>query len=379
MKTEKYIYKTIIENKKKENIRLNIIKNYLIFYKDKKKYITKPDNDINKKIINKKYNIIKMNKCSKNIILSNNNLIKIENLKEIKVFNKINKDISNDLKNFFIDCIYSNLSINYIINNISSKNKIFIKIPKNIIIKKDIHIVNINNKKNTEYKQLYIIAEENSKIKIKNYYINNNDTSSNNININIYLKKNSTLSYKIINSNKKKTIHNNSVYSKQLENSILNITELSIKNDNIKSQKFFFLLGKNSQLKKKAAYILNTGMKCDIQCKINHYENESKSTTIVKTTNKNSNIIFKANIEVAKGIEKTQSHLKCNGLMLSKKGSIEFIPELSINNNNVICSHAATIGYIDKNVIKYMQSRGIKENDCINKLIKIFFNEILND
>lgn len=41
-----------------------------------------------------------MNKCSKNIILSNNNLIKIENLKEIKVFNKINKDISNDLKNF---------------------------------------------------------------------------------------------------------------------------------------------------------------------------------------------------------------------------------------------------------------------------------------
>lgn len=38
MKTEKYIYKTIIENKKKENIRLNIIKNYLIFYKDKKIY-----------------------------------------------------------------------------------------------------------------------------------------------------------------------------------------------------------------------------------------------------------------------------------------------------------------------------------------------------
>lgn len=361
--------------KKKDNIRFNIIKNYLIFNKEKKTH-KKTTIKNNKNIITRKNNIIKFNKNSQKIILLNKNIIKIENLNEIKIFKKINKEIFKDIKNFFIDCIYPNLNINYIKNNLSSKNKLFIKIPKNVNIKKAIHILDFSENKN---QQIYIIAEENSKTDIFNYNINNNKSLSHNININIFLKKNSILTYNIIYSNKKKTTHRNAIYTKQLEQSNLKLTEISIKKDEITSNNNFFLLGKHASLEKKGGYSLKNISKCSIICKINHYENESKSKTIIKTTNKNSELQFKGNIEVGMNVENVEANLKCNGIMLSKKGNIEFIPELSINNNNVICSHEATIGHIDKNIIKYMQSRGIKEKKCITELMKIFFYEISNN
>ncbi|HIH2762355.1 MAG TPA: SufD family Fe-S cluster assembly protein [Candidatus Azoamicus sp.] len=149
----------------------------------------------------------------------------------------MNKEIFKDIKKFFFDCIYPNLNINYIKNNLSSKNKLFIKIPKNVNIKKAIYILDFSENKN---QQIYIIAEENSKTDIFNYNINNNKSLSHNININIFLKKNSILTYNIIYSNKKKTTHRNAIYTKQLEQSNLKLTEISNKKDEITSNNNFF-------------------------------------------------------------------------------------------------------------------------------------------
>ncbi|HIH2763299.1 MAG TPA: SufD family Fe-S cluster assembly protein [Candidatus Azoamicus sp.] len=377
-KNIQFIHENIIKKIYKKNVRSNIIKNYLIFYVEKniqKKNITQ----IKTSSKNIKLKLTHLHKNSKKITLLNNNVIKIDNLNEIKIFTKINKELLTDIKNFFTDCMYPNLNLNYIANNLSMQNKIFIKIPKELIIEKPIHIINIHKKqKEKKTYKLYLILDENSKANILSYYVNKNKNMYTNINTNIYLKKNSFLNYKIINSNKKNITYNASMYTKQLKNSNLNLTEIYLENDNLNSQKNFFLIGKNSNLEKKAGYILDN-TQCSIICKINHYENESQSKTIIKTTNVNSEISFKGHIEVSTDVEKTQSNLTCKGIMLSKNGSIEFKPELAINNNNIVCSHAATVGYIDKNVIRYMQSRGLKEIDCINTLIKIFFHDILNN
>lgn len=373
-----YIYKYI---NKKLNIRSNLIKNFFIFNAEKKSDIKKP---IYNKIINKntkKYYHTRIPKNSKNITLLNNNIIKNTNLTEIKIFTKINREIINDLRNFFTDCIYSNLNINYVTNSFEKQNKIFIKIPQNTQIEESIQIININKKEiDKQNQKLYLILEENSTIDIINYNLNKSSNSSYNTNLNIFLKKNSKLNYKIIRSNKKHTLHNNSIYVKQLESSNLIFTELSTQKDNITSSKFFFLLGKKSQLKKNSGYMLNNKTTCDLLYKINHYENESKSKTILKTTTTdNAKINFKGHIEVGHNVENTQSKLQCNGILLSNNSSIQLKPELSINNNNIICSHAATVGHINENVIKYMQSRGLDKKKCIKMLIKIFFHEILNN
>ena len=45
-----------------------------------------------------------------------------------------------------------------------------------------------------------------------------------------------------------------------------------------------------------------------------------------------------------------------------------------INNNDVKCTHGASIGNINENVLNYLQSRGINNNDAIFILTNSFIN-----
>jgi Fe-S cluster assembly protein SufD len=49
-------------------------------------------------------------------------------------------------------------------------------------------------------------------------------------------------------------------------------------------------------------------------------------------------------------------------LLLSDKAKAEAVPDLEIKNNEVKCSHAATVGKIDEEQIFYLNSRGVSEN-----------------
>jgi len=50
---------------------------------------------------------------------------------------------------------------------------------------------------------------------------------------------------------------------------------------------------------------------------------------------------------------------------------------LEIKNNDVKCSHGATISQIDEDKLFYMMSRGIKEKEAKKIIIEGFFEPIL--
>ena len=49
---------------------------------------------------------------------------------------------------------------------------------------------------------------------------------------------------------------------------------------------------------------------------------------------------------------------------------------MEILEDDVKCKHGASFGEIDKNIIFYMQSRGIKREDAIMMLVYAFIEEI---
>ena len=64
-------------------------------------------------------------------------------------------------------------------------------------------------------------------------------------------------------------------------------------------------------------------------------------------------------IIVEKKAQNTNSFLRENVLLASKKATAHAVPNLEIHANEVKCSHAATIGTIDPEQIFYLQSRGL--------------------
>ena len=64
-------------------------------------------------------------------------------------------------------------------------------------------------------------------------------------------------------------------------------------------------------------------------------------------------------------------------ILLSDKAYAEAIPNLEIENNDVKCSHGATISQIDEDKLFYMTSRGINEKDAKRVIIEGFFEPII--
>lgn len=70
---------------------------------------------------------------------------------------------------------------------------------------------------------------------------------------------------------------------------------------------------------------------------------------------------FTGNVYVAQGATKTDARQTNKNLLLSEKARVETRPQLEILDDDVKCSHGATVGQIDPEALFYMKSRAIDE------------------
>jgi len=64
-------------------------------------------------------------------------------------------------------------------------------------------------------------------------------------------------------------------------------------------------------------------------------------------------------------------------LTLSQGAWAESVPNLEIENNDVKCSHASTVGPIDDDQLFYLESRGVKPDVAQRLVVLGFFDEVL--
>ena len=82
-------------------------------------------------------------------------------------------------------------------------------------------------------------------------------------------------------------------------------------------------------------------------------------------------------VKINPGTKGCQGYQKKETILLSKDARIMAVPNLEIENNEVKCSHGATISQIDEEQLFYMTSRGIDEKTAKKTIIEGFFNPII--
>ncbi|NIP41568.1 MAG: SufD family Fe-S cluster assembly protein [candidate division Zixibacteria bacterium] len=65
-------------------------------------------------------------------------------------------------------------------------------------------------------------------------------------------------------------------------------------------------------------------------------------------------------------------------LLLNKGPRAESIPELEILNDQVRCSHGATVGPIDPEMVFYLKSRGYSTDEAVRTIVSGFIEPLLN-
>ncbi len=72
-----------------------------------------------------------------------------------------------------------------------------------------------------------------------------------------------------------------------------------------------------------------------------------------------------------------EAYQENRNLLLNEGTRAETIPELEILNEDVMCSHGATIGPIDPMMVFYLQSRGVGYQDAVRMIVSGFVSDTL--
>ena len=87
--------------------------------------------------------------------------------------------------------------------------------------------------------------------------------------------------------------------------------------------------------------------------------------------------VFHGRILVHEGAEKTDAKQTNRNLLLSDTAQIDTKPQLEIYNDDVKCTHGATIGQMDEEALFYLRSRGVPMRQAKIIMLRAFTGETL--
>jgi Fe-S cluster assembly protein SufD len=87
--------------------------------------------------------------------------------------------------------------------------------------------------------------------------------------------------------------------------------------------------------------------------------------------------VFNGRIHVHPGAQKTDSQQSNQNLLLSRDAEVDTKPELEIYADDVKCSHGATVGQLDPDMLFYLRSRGIDPDAARGLLTYGFAQDVI--
>jgi Fe-S cluster assembly protein SufD len=90
-----------------------------------------------------------------------------------------------------------------------------------------------------------------------------------------------------------------------------------------------------------------------------------------------STAVWKGNIIVDPGAQKTDAFQESRNLLISKRAHADAIPGLEIQANDVRCTHAAAIAQVDPEQLFYLRSHGLPEDTAKRLVIEGFLSALV--
>jgi Fe-S cluster assembly protein SufD len=91
-----------------------------------------------------------------------------------------------------------------------------------------------------------------------------------------------------------------------------------------------------------------------------------------------SRVVYSGLIHIAPGARGSDAFQTNRNVVLSDQAKADSIPNLEIENNDVRCSHAASVGPVSDDELFYLQTRGIPRDEAERLIVTGFFQEVLD-
>jgi Fe-S cluster assembly protein SufD len=138
------------------------------------------------------------------------------------------------------------------------------------------------------------------------------------------------------------------------------------------------LVGQGAEAELKAIYFASGEQFFDFHTLQDHQVGNTRSDLLFKGALQDvARTVYAGLIRIEKGAARSDAYQANRNLVLSNHAKATSIPMLEIDNNDVRCTHGATVGPVDPQHMFYLQSRGIPKATAKRMLIQGFFGDVL--
>jgi Fe-S cluster assembly protein SufD len=175
-----------------------------------------------------------------------------------------------------------------------------------------------------------------------------------------------------------------------------NVYNFSKRNASVDSSGFFYwvdcgLGGKFSQLRtstdlvgtkaesKSWGVVFGDKKQCyDIDCSSNHVASETISDMLTRVVlNDKARAVYRGLVKIQPNAMNCEGYQKDDTILLSDDAKADVVPNLEISNNDVQCSHGATVSQVDEGKLFYMMTRGLDAKSAKKAIVEGFFEPIV--
>ena len=308
------------------------------------------------------------------IIFINGRIEKIEfsyeDKNQIEIYDDIKFEDNISVKNSLVN-----------LNNAFSNKYYKILVKKGYSIKKPLIIYHLTNEKMKSKNinlRLDFELEENSSLKLIDFFNDITDKNFMNIFYNFKLKNDSILkNYKI-----DKSLNQNLKYSfnniDQEKNSISETFIFSAGSNYFKNEINCNLGGEYSSAFINGIFSLKNNQQHEIRSTVNHLVENTKSFQLIKSVlGKNSKAAYQGRIHVDSKAQKTDGYQLSKAILLDETSEFNAKPELEIYADDVKCSHGSASGSLNEDSIFYLMSRGLNYKQSKELLINGFMLDVV--
>ena len=138
------------------------------------------------------------------------------------------------------------------------------------------------------------------------------------------------------------------------------------------------LVGQGANGRMSGFYFTDGSQHLDHDTQQNHLAPHTTSDLLFKGALKgNSRSVWQGMIYVAPGAQQTDGYQANRNLVLSDQARADSIPGLEILADDVRCTHGATVGKVDPELVFYLRSRGIPTEQAERLIVDGFFDPIM--
>lgn len=255
-------------------------------------------------------------------------------------------------------------------------NATLVYIPKNVEVEGPIEISS-NMDSKVLFDNLIIIAEDNTKFTLVENSNSENEGYRSKI-VEIFASDNVNINYGNVQLLNQETTNFTIKRAILGKDSNINWMDCCFGSKVTMSEVTTILNGEGSSTNNHGIFLGSKSQQFDLVANSIHKAPNTTSDILTKgALTDSSKCIYRGLVKIHENAPGSNGYQKEDTLLLSRDAVADSIPNLEIDNNEVRCTHGATIGRIDKEKLFYMQSRGLNKEQATKEYVKGFFETLI--